>query len=62
MQCFAQTRDWRLPIPVWRVPISILDAEVVSGCSVGKGRRPQRGALWLSVRHERTGMFFENVS
>ena len=29
---YTKTADWRSPIPFWRVPIYILEAEIVLGC------------------------------
>ena len=36
--------DWRSPIPFWRVPLSILEAEIVLGVLCRQGGNPQKGS------------------
>ena len=51
MQSYIKTMDWRLPIVFWRMPIYILEAEIVLGVLYGRGggicAGRKRGLLWV---------------
>ena len=43
MYFYTKTADWRSPITFWRVPIFILEAEIVLGALYRKGVIPKKG-------------------